>query len=270
MKVLGWILAVEVMMLAFMISPILGCVLLGLGLGILAGSPKGRKLLAPFKPTSKKLVDWGQNHRASILLTGIVLMAVGTCACATSLSTLFTTINAILDGIGIVLTTIGTVLTPAEAGAISTATTLVEDAVDEVEETVDTYESDKTGAGFVADVQAAVAAVVTNLSGLVAVAQVKNAALQAWITKVATMIGDVVNEVVTDILPAVPAATAAFMAGNSAPAKALDAKIKALAEKLRSDHQAALEASSLPSEAIQKVTSHINSKLAKHIGPIRV
>jgi len=211
-------------------------------------------------------------NRTNCLLWLLCSISLTLCmyASCTSFDTLATTILAILGGVNIVLASIGAVIAAPEVTAIEAGVTIAENAVNALKTTVDNYEANKTGTGLVADIQSAVAAVQASLSGLLAAAQIKNTTLQNWIAKIVALIGTVVQEVVTDIIPNLAAARDAHLSGNDAPALSLDQKVKDLAVKLRAEHEAALAESDLPDMTKAAVKTHVDHALAHHIGPIRV
>jgi hypothetical protein len=194
------------------------------------------------------------------------LMACGVAA----IDTTFTTVIAVMEGIGIVLATIGTLLLPAESAAIQAAVTLAVNAVQALKSAVDAYETNKTGSGLEAAINAALASVKTNLASLLAAAKIENPTLQAWITNVVNLISNVVTEVETDIIPNLATMKAEYEAGNTAPVEALNVKFKAIAAKLKADNDVLIANSGLPPAAIAAATKHVHDRLARHIGPVRI
>ena len=204
-----------------------------------------------------------------MVIASLCLMVLSFCGCD-SFDALANTVLAVLGGIGVVLASVGTLLTPAESAAVQEGVQIAESGVTALKKAVDAYEEDKTGTGLLAAVQAAVAALQQNLAGLLAAAQIKNTTLQAWITKVVGLVGTVLQEVVTDILPELAPAMQAHLAGDNTKLESLSDRIKALTKQFRADHDAALDASGLPADAIKAAHKHVNDKLAHHIGPIKV
>ena len=204
-------------------------------------------------------------------LGSIVSFCLLLCACGiASVDATFTAAEAIMAGVGVVLATVGTLLSPVESAAIQAAVGIVSGAIAALKTGVDNFEADKTGTGLEADINAALAALKQSLPQLVAAAQIKNPTLQAWITSVTNLIGTVVTEVETDIVPQLSAVKAAYLAGDSAPAEKLGDQFKTVVTKLKADYEASLQSSGLPAEAIAAAKTDFEHKNARHIGPIRV
>jgi ABC-type anion transport system duplicated permease subunit len=207
--------------------------------------------------------------RIPFLLIGICLLALSVTACS-GFDSLAQTILAILGSVNVVLATIQTQFPTSIVAAIEIADDIVQGAVNALKTAYDNYVKDKAGTGLLAALQAAVTAVKQTLTQLEAAAHIDNASLQSLILKVVSLIGTVLEEVATAILPNVPAALEAHIVGNDVPAKNLDDQLKGLASKLRADYTAALADSGLDSVSIKAGQDHVNHKLAHHIGPVRV
>lgn len=209
-------------------------------------------------------------RRSQFVLIAVCMAALICTACG-SIDTLFNTILAVLGGINIVLASIGAVLAPAEVQAIEAGVTMAEDGVTALKNLVDSYEQDKTKPGAVDSIQAAIAAVKQNLAGLLAAGKIKNATLQGWIGKIVNLVGTVVDEIVTDILPVIQTkGTIAALESDKETVKSLDSKIKAMTAKLKADHDAALNSSGLSADTIHKVEREVNRKSTPNLGPVRV
>lgn len=201
-----------------------------------------------------------------LLVSGVLSTMVVLCAGCGSVDSLFTTVQAVLSGIGVVLAAVGAALAPAETAAIQEGVTIAESAVAALKTAVDDYEADTTDTTLLSKVQAAVTAVQKTLPSLLAAAQIKNATLQAWITKVVDLISTVIEDVVNDILPAVE--TGALT--SESQVESLNTKAKSLNSALVSGYDEALASSGLPPEVVSTEHKRFHDKIARHIGPIRV
>lgn len=208
-------------------------------------------------------------HRSTFLLIGICLLCLSCCACS-GFDVLTDTILAALGSLNVVLATIQTAFPNALVAAIEAADTVAQGAVNSLKSLYNNYIADKTGTGLLADLQAGIAAVQQTLAQLEASANIVSAPVIALISKIVSLVSDVLHEVATAIVPAVPAAIVAHAAGNSAPALSLNDQMKSLAIKLRSDVQAAHTASGLDLATTKAANDYIDHRLAHHIGKIRV
>ena len=202
-------------------------------------------------------------------LLALCCLALGCCACG-PISALFTTVLAVLGGVSVMLTTLGTAIPNPVVVAITAAVNVAITAVQALEQTVDAYEADNTGTGLVAKIRAGIQAVQQTLSSLEIAAHIDNATVQAWILKVTGLVAALFTDIVNDILPATTSALLKASMGDSSGLPPLSDKIKALTAQFRADHETALLASGLSTEAIDAVKTHVDHACARHVGPVRI
>ena len=179
-----------------------------------------------------------------LMLVSILLCVLCFSSCG-GFDGLCTTILAVLGSISVALTAAAALLTPAEEAAGQEAITLAEDGINAVKSTYDTYEKDKTNTGLLAAFEVAISAFKANLAALLTAIAIKNTQLQGLITTLVNLLANLIDAVIANVIPAVPAAMKAAVSGDTGPAETLDQKLKALAKKLRSDHDAAVDASGI-------------------------
>jgi hypothetical protein len=204
-----------------------------------------------------------------ILFLASILLCVLCFAGCGSFDSLCLTMLAVLGSISVALTAAAVLLTPAEEAAGQAAIALAEDGVNIVKSTYDAYEKDKTNTGLLATFEAALAALKANIAGILTAIAIKNTQLQTLITTLVNLLANLIPSAASAVKSYLVDAVIAD-AGDTGPAKALDNKLKALAQKLRYDHDAAVDASGVDPALIAQIHKTFNDRMARHVGPFRV
>ena len=213
-----------------------------------------------------------RNLRPINILANLLLifgLALFCCACG-PVAAFFGVAQAVILTIGAVLKSLATVLTPAEETAITNAVNEVSADLTIADNTITAYEADKTGAGLLDAVKAAVLAITNSLPQLIAAANIGNPTIKAWINAVAAAVGAAITAVTTLIIPALGPAVAARSAGDKTKMESLGVQLNAITAKLKADHAAALDASGLSAESKAAGNKFFNDKTAHHFLHIKV
>lgn len=198
----------------------------------------------------------------------VICCSVFCCACG-PVAGFFAVAQAIIATAGVVLKFLANVLTPTEeaeaqglVGTVSTDLTLVENEIN-------TYESNKTGTGLLAAVQAGIATLSGSLGALESAAGIKNSTLLNWIGTIVAAVQAGIQEVVTVILPLVPSAIAAHVAGDSTQMENIGVALKGATAKMIVLHNAGA-VKYLDAATAKTVIGHVHNAAEPHLGKIRL
>lgn len=186
-----------------------------------------------------------------------------------SVDSLFTTTEALIGSVETVLGSVELAIPNPIIVAIETASGIALTGVEEVKKLYDDYEADNTKTGIIGDIQAAITAVQNDIQGIETAAHVDNKDVQAFISKVVNLAGNVMTDVVNDILPAI---NTVHTTGSIslAQAKSISQSFKQVKNSAVLQWDAALANSGLPATVIKAVHDDFHHKIARHIGPVRI
>ena len=208
------------------------------------------------------------NWSRFFLLAGLLLIVLGCTACAGFMS-LWTVGDVALGAVGVALGALGAVLSPTQVSAITSAVAKVQSLWNDLKTAVTDYTTNAAG-GTLAAVQGVIADLQAALPDVETAANIGNPIVKAVIAAVLAAAGDVLSYLAANVLPAAPAAQAAFAAHNQAPAVALDSDMKLHAGQTKANFEAAIANSGLDADTVKKVNDHIEHETHAHLGPFRV
>jgi hypothetical protein len=187
-----------------------------------------------------------------------------------SVDAAFVTTEAMLQSVNVVLGSVELAIPSPIILATESAVSVTVTGLTQVKTLYDTYESDKgTGTGIVADIQAGVAAVKSDLKGIEAAAHIDNPAVQAWISESVNLVGTVLQDVITNILPVVKSA---HEAGSIpvAQAKQINAGMKEIRQSAVLTWDQILNSAGLPVAVSVRAYQSFHRAIEPHILGVRV
>ena len=220
--------------------------------------------LVAFTPVGRDI----KRHPGFPLLAVCLAVVLFNCACG-STDAFFAVAQAIIATVGIVLKALSSVLTPAEETEAQALVGTVASDMKLVQTDVNAYEANKTGTGLLATLQAGIATLQGSLGQLEAAAGIKNQVLLNWIAAIVSAVGAAITEIATVIVPLVPAAFAAHLAGDDTKMESIGDQLKVITVTLKDAHHAAAD-KVLDPETAKAVKAHVDHAAAPHFGPIRI